>query len=392
MLLFIIIMLRSKDSIFKFLSRKKIVDKTTGEVFLAQDEVLKIGSLLIVNNKQSRSPKSGKFLLTNDCLYYVSKLTQAPKDKLKLSYKACIHLDWLQTCFYTRRSEDSCTKECYFEIMRQRKAVKFQCLDTKDYQEWADHLTKSTIQTNFKAKYTVCERIGTASLGNLYSVRCNVTSKLYACKEFDKAKIESAKTLFSISNEIKLLRMFNGHPNIVEFCEVQETNEAVYLILEYLEGGRIVKSNVRYEEEEIKVIARAVLKGLMEIHSRGVVHRDLKPGNILLKYNDRPIAENDIKIIDFGISLDPTIEEDWFQNCGTVGYLSPESFYPKDESRITPKSDIYSLGVILHNAFTGSKLFRQPNEQLTYTANKRGFIDYSVNYHVSFPPERKLKS
>ena len=102
--------------------------------------------------------------------------------------------------------------------------------------------------------------------------------------------------------------------------------------------------------EDFKQIVRSVLSALNRLCSQDIIHRDLKPENLLFKSRSKPIAENTLKLIDFGLATRCHESEYLFKRCGTPGYASPEVINAKSGEKVlfTPKCDIFSAGILLY--------------------------------------------
>jgi serine/threonine protein kinase len=127
--------------------------------------------------------------------------------------------------------------------------------------------------------------------------------------------------------------------------------------METLTGGNLfeylIKRRVGLALEEIKVIVRNILKGLAELETHGIVHRDIKLENLMMREKGtiEPV------IVDFGLAIFEDDEDYVYYQCGTPGYLSPEGLGLKKGEKLTPKSDIFSAGVVLHVLLAGRYLF-----------------------------------
>jgi len=150
-----------------------------------------------------------------------------------------------------------------------------------------------------------------------------------------------------------------SHPNIVHLFDFGDERDRTYMVFEYLAGGSLEERLQRGEplsDDEIANVAREIAEGLAHAHERGVVHRDLKPGNVLFDRDGRS------KIADFGIAhvqgRDTLTEAGTI--LGTAAYISPEQV--KGEPA-TPASDVYSFGVLLYRLLAG----RLPFEAATPT-------------------------
>ena len=144
-----------------------------------------------------------------------------------------------------------------------------------------------------------------------------------------------------------------NHPNIMTVYDVEEDAGRLFMAMEYLDGGTLraeIDGKGKLESERAVEIARAVLDGLAHAHAQGVVHRDIKPDNVQI------LSNGAIKITDFGIArltFQPNLTMDG-QVFGTPSYMSPEQVVGKD---IDPRSDIFSVGVMLYEMLTGVKPF-----------------------------------
>ena len=151
-------------------------------------------------------------------------------------------------------------------------------------------------------------------------------------------------------NEIDIMRSFD-HENVIKLFEVHETENSIYLVLELIQGkslqDTLKKPSFRDEYSEVKVInmVRSILDALAYIASKGIMHRDLKPDNILLD------KESKIKIADFGLGTLIDVPEYIFKKCGTPGYIAPEVFKYDQKDPATNydhRCDVFSAGCIMY--------------------------------------------
>lgn len=127
----------------------------------------------------------------------------------------------------------------------------------------------------------------------------DVYKQVYALKCFDKERIsKSAHSLKQVEKEINALRLCN-HPNVVQFHEVLEVEDTVYMVMEYIPHGELfdyIKKRGRLPEPEAAYLARQIVDALSYCHRNGIVHRDIKPENILID------EYNNAKLVDFGLA------------------------------------------------------------------------------------------
>ena len=151
-------------------------------------------------------------------------------------------------------------------------------------------------------------------------------------------------------NEIEIMRAID-HENIIKFYEVYETEKSIYLVIDLIQGKSLYdvlrKSTLREELPTTKVInmIRSLLDAIAYLASRGIMHRDLKPDNILLDKGEK------VKIVDFGLATFIDVSGYIFKKCGTPGYIAPEVFRYDDKDPSTvydDRCDVFSVGCLLY--------------------------------------------
>lgn len=164
-----------------------------------------------------------------------------------------------------------------------------------------------------------------------------------------------------------------GHENIVELKELYEDKSAVYIVMEFCEGGELFEGIVKrgfYSEKCAAKIFRQVMKVVCDCHCLGVMHRDLKPENFLFSTADESSV---LKAIDFGLSTFFKPGDVFDELVGSAYYVAPEVL----KKQYGPKADIWSAGVILYILLTGVPPFSAGSEKETFAAILQGDIDYS---------------
>lgn len=157
-----------------------------------------------------------------------------------------------------------------------------------------------------------------------------------------------------LTNEILVMRKIvenvSPHPNVVDLYDVCEDQTGVHLVLELCSGGELfdrIVAQPRYTEVEAASVVRQIAQGLVAIHQSDIVHRDLKPENCLFLNQTK---NSPLKIMDFGLSSVEGYTDPVVGLFGSIDYVSPEAL---SQDRITTKSDMWSLGVILYILLCG---------------------------------------
>ena len=151
--------------------------------------------------------------------------------------------------------------------------------------------------------------------------------------------------------EVRITRQLS-HPNICRVYDIGEVDGRHFLSMEYIDGedlASLMKRIGSLTNEKALDIARQLVAGLTVAHERGVLHRDLKPANIMLDGHGR------VRITDFGLAIAAEDESQAEEIAGTPAYMAPEQLAGKGA---TVRSDIYSLGLILYEIYTGKKAFK----------------------------------
>lgn len=213
------------------------------------------------------------------------------------------------------------------------------------------------VPTEISKKYYISKTLGNGACGVVKEVFDKVKCTRYAMKIIKKNKITNGQVSAlndpqKIMNEVNILKSLK-HPCIVSTEEIFDSNDAVYIVLELMEGGelfdRILKLG-RLTETQTKLYFRQMVLAVKYLHSRGITHRDLKPENVLLDCHNN---ETLVKLTDFGLSKFVGEESFMRTMCGTPLYVAPEVLLANGQNTYGQQVDVWSLGVIFFICLSG---------------------------------------
>jgi hypothetical protein len=199
-------------------------------------------------------------------------------------------------------------------------------------------------------RYRVVALSGRGGMGEVYRAEDLTLSQVVAIKFLPEALSQDATALARFHSEVRTARQVS-HPNVCRVFDIGEAEGALFLTMEYVDGedlASVVRRIGRLSPERATEIARQICAGLAAAHERGVIHRDLKPANVMLD------GAGKIRITDFGLASIAASIKGAEARAGTPAYMSPEQLAGRE---VTPKSDIYSLGLILYEILTGKRAF-----------------------------------
>lgn len=229
-------------------------------------------------------------------------------------------------------------------------------------------------------RYQIIDRIGVGAMGCVYRAKHTVIERESAVKVLFGEMASDKKIAERFRREAKAISRMR-HPNIVNITDFGTSPEGLsFLVMELIQGSTlkdVVKSGqLSGQLPRIANITRQIGEGLGEAHSRGLIHRDMKPGNVMLEAVGTPREQ--VKILDFGIVGLAEGEQGEEQQAlthagvalGTPAYMAPEQ---AQGEKVGPTADFYALGVILYEMLAGSPPFR-------------GTLSQVMVQHISAPP------
>ena len=213
-------------------------------------------------------------------------------------------------------------------------------------------------------RYIILDRLGSGSMGRVFKAHHLMMDRVVALKIIAPEIVSNERVVARFQREMKLVGRLD-HPNVVRAFDADQMNRVLYIVMEYVSGeslGKRLRRGVIPPAEMVAYAAQAAL-GLGHAHAQGIVHRDVKPSNLLLT------EDRKVKVLDLGLGvLMEADEQSTFATAdgiavGTVDYMSPEQACGRD---VDGRSDLFSLGCAMYHLMTGRLPFpgNSPIERL----------------------------
>ena len=206
-------------------------------------------------------------------------------------------------------------------------------------------------------------RLGKGGMGEVYRADDLKLGQPVALKFLPADVDRDPARLTQLHTEVRMARQV-AHPNVCRVYDIDETDGHTFLSMEYVDGedlGSLLKRIGRFPQDRAIEVARQICSGLAAAHERGVIHRDFKPANVMLD------SAGKVRITDFGLA--GTSGE--VLRAGTPAYMAPEQI---SGAEVTARSDIYALGLVLYEVFTGQRALEGKN--LAELIHKREQLDF----------------
>lgn len=221
-------------------------------------------------------------------------------------------------------------------------------------------------------RYKILEKIGEGGMGTVYKGKCIILDTFVAIKIIKSDLNNSQKFIDRFNREANLIASLS-HPNIVKFYAVGSKGNINFLVMEYIDGKslrKIINDNGRLNPEMALSIALQTARALEAAHNHNIIHRDVKPDNILITKN------NKVKLMDFGLAKGTDSVNMTSANLiiGSAHYFSPEQ---ANGHPVDCRTDLYALGIVMYEMVTGRVPF--------YGENTMSIILKHVNYPVNPP-------
>ena len=240
--------------------------------------------------------------------------------------------------------------------------------------------------SDFRKIYEYLSTLGAGSFGKVRLFRNKTYKNLkFAIKTLKKEGI--SKTMYEcLIQEINILRSLD-HPYIVKYYETYEDDFSINIVMEYLPGDNLfkyisLKKHYNFTEKDMSETIFILLKALLFCHNHGIIHRDVKPENILFEKNN---DYSTLKLIDFGLATN--IHKKDKKTVGSPYYMSPEII----KGNLNSKTDLWSVGIMLHYMLTGQFPF-EPDEKnnIFDIITKKKFDDSIINKCKCTPEAKDL--
>ena len=203
--------------------------------------------------------------------------------------------------------------------------------------------------------------LGEGSYGKVYKAFDKLSNKEVAIKQINKSKL-GPEEMQLMYQEIELCHVLSADENslVVALYDVFEDSSTLNLVMELFEGESLYKwmkselPNLQNREAEVQKVYRQITAAITHLHSRGIVHRDIKLDNFLISRDRNHQSQWVTKVIDFGLSTVLLQNQTSTISVGSIAYLSPEILKRLPYNR---KTDVWSMGVVLYTLLTGNLPF-----------------------------------
>jgi serine/threonine-protein kinase len=211
--------------------------------------------------------------------------------------------------------------------------------------------TGGAFERHLGERYELLTELGRGAMGVVYKARDQKLDEIVAIKMIKPGSVDQ-QSLERLKSELKLARRIT-HPNVLRTYDFGEAGDAPYLSMEYVSGltlRQLLDRRGKLPYGAALRIARQLCAGLQAVHEVGVLHRDIKPGNVMLEHR------GNARLMDFGISRPSRSSEETSPDeiSGTPHYMAPEQIQGGQPDQ---RTDIYSLGIVLEELFTGGMAF-----------------------------------
>jgi len=213
-------------------------------------------------------------------------------------------------------------------------------------------------------RYRIIALLGKGGMGEVYRADDLTLGQAVAMKFLPEEATSHEGMLERFKNEVRIARRVS-HPNVCRVYDVGDVDGATFFTMEYVDGedlASLLRRIGRLPQDKAVEIARQICAGLAAAHAKGVLHRDLKPANIMLD------GRGQVVITDFGLAGVADDIRGPEVRSGTPAYMAPEQLEGRE---VTMLSDIYALGLVLYEIFTGKRAFAEKNAGMLHSQDDR---------------------
>ena len=325
---------------------------------------------------------------------YIYKVSQ--NNKLKKYYLVLINKDIfyykndekkevlgmhnLSGCFVKENGSKNINDKTYycFTLVFPSKERSFYCNSKEIYDNFNKALKEAFGYLNFFDYYEMLDDLGEGIFGSVKLGVEKKTKERVAIKIIKKNKAKQSD-IELVRTEIDIMKLCH-HPNVVHLLDHFENAEYIFIVMEYIRGGRLTdymkEKKFNFTEKRAAEIIHQIALGVKYLHKYGIIHRDLKPDNIMLT---EASDKGQIKIMDFGLSKILGKKEKTVDGFGTLTFVSPEVLIRKPYNK---EIDIWSIGVILYLLLSGDLPFDDEEDDEQKIAKAIVFNE------VEFPPKK----
>ena len=353
----VIVSQSTKKAVSPFTLNEKMEEKITYENFIY---------------KVSTTNKLKKYylvLINKDIYYYKNE------DK-----KEVVGMHNLSGCFVKDNGTKIINDKTYysFALVFPSKERSFYCNTKEIYDNFTQKLKEAFGYLNFFDYYEMLDDLGEGIFGSVKLGVEKKTKERVAIKIIKKKKAKPSD-IELVRTEIDVMKLCH-HPNVVHLLDHFENAEYIFIVMEYIRGGRLTdymkEKKFNFTEKRAAELIYEISIGVKYLHKYGIIHRDLKPDNIMLtEANDK----GHIKIMDFGLSKILGKKEKTSDGFGTLTFVSPEVLIRKPYNK---EIDIWSIGVILYLMLSGDLPFDDEEDDEQKIAKSIVFNE------VEFPPKK----
>jgi predicted Ser/Thr protein kinase len=238
--------------------------------------------------------------------------------------------------------------------------------------------------TVLAGRYRVLGLLGRGGMGEVYRAHDQILNQAVALKFLAHARVDEA-ALARFRNEVRIARQVS-HPNVCRVYDIGAIEGQHYLSMEYLDGedlNSLIRRIGRLPQDKAIEFTRKMCAGLAAAHERGILHRDLKPANIMID------GRGQVRIMDFGLAALAAEIPLSDLRSGTPAYMSPEQ---KAGKEVTTRSDLYSLGLVLYEMFTGKRRASDQSSPTEIVKDLDPAIDRIILRCLEEEPKRRPSS